>query len=916
MSASLLASRRFGAEHDPSGSGSGLGPGIERASVMLPTITCSSCAAPIPLSSLGEHVCRPPSRSTGDRAVPRPSQLSIPASSQSQAKLPSPTPSHSSQLGRLAPASSNPPRGSSSSSSSSSPASSSSSRLPPNHLNMPARANPSPLSLSINTSAPPNNFLGPGSSSSQSSRTPSPTNPFFPHPDAASQQPAPEVLGVCLASGPGSGREGPYPTDRPLPAGIRGPGIGGDSPVADGPAGMAGVGRRAFAAAAWGVRAGVAIAATQSQQSQSQSQSQTQNQNQNGGPSRPPLHSTQSAPGPQQSYPPQSQFHSQSHSHSRPTSPPLLSAYDQPIPLALSLPQAQPYAHPGSSSSSTSSNSTIRPGFPSRQSSKELPLMPRAPLAGRLRNAAGGTQTSTSASSSHDKQRQQQQYGTSEYLLEGQSLPERSSSSGSASTSTHQRSVTAPVTSSSTGSGNHRHNESMSSAGSQHQPRGNGHGGRTGSGESLSQLLRSKSGDSQNTNPSGAKLPFFEKYKQYVASNGSVNGNGNDTGSSNSQAPALGLNGSGGGSRRSSGSSHGVRDKLTASPEQVSRLRIEEEDDDEDDDECRSALPWATPDLRGSGSNKPRADSREDDATIRVNNPSSSSRERPRLHQRYHTTDSEASSSSSMSSRSGRFGAGSGPETEEVVTPSQSWEGSLIDRIGPSAGVGVTGRQIDRKFPNNSHNGGNGYEHDDRDALEQIQEDEDEGDMVVFGLMAGQQPKLRKYSKDSSTGSTVAPRPPLSTSTRALDQDVQQSTRSRTAPDLHRREPSSASSEVSSIFPSASVSTHTSVSSSSSRRQPKQCVKCQQLVGGSKRFVERDGIVLCEKDWKKMYLPQCRRCSLPIEKSAVSSSDGQLKGKWHKECFTCMKCDEPFEGDSFYVLGGKPWCQLHYHEEK
>jgi hypothetical protein len=29
---------------------------------------------------------------------------------------------------------------------------------------------------------------------------------------------------------------------------------------------------------------------------------------------------------------------------------------------------------------------------------------------------------------------------------------------------------------------------------------------------------------------------------------------------------------------------------------------------------------------------------------------------------------------------------------------------------------------------------------------------------------------------------------------------------------------------------------------------------------------------------------------LPIEKQAVSSSDGQLKGKYHRECFNCHEC--------------------------
>lgn len=61
---------------------------------------------------------------------------------------------------------------------------------------------------------------------------------------------------------------------------------------------------------------------------------------------------------------------------------------------------------------------------------------------------------------------------------------------------------------------------------------------------------------------------------------------------------------------------------------------------------------------------------------------------------------------------------------------------------------------------------------------------------------------------------------------------------------------------------------------------------------------------------------QCRRCDKPIETAAVSSADGQLKGKWHRACFTCFECDCPFDNDSFYVHADKPYCQLHYHQLK
>ncbi|GAW01376.1 lim domain containing protein [Lentinula edodes] len=72
--------------------------------------------------------------------------------------------------------------------------------------------------------------------------------------------------------------------------------------------------------------------------------------------------------------------------------------------------------------------------------------------------------------------------------------------------------------------------------------------------------------------------------------------------------------------------------------------------------------------------------------------------------------------------------------------------------------------------------------------------------------------------------------------------------------------------------------------------------------------------VLCESCWKNMYLPKCRRCNLPIEKQAVSSSDGQLKGKYHKDCFNCFTCNKPFPDKVFYVYDGRPLCKYHYHE--
>lgn len=92
------------------------------------------------------------------------------------------------------------------------------------------------------------------------------------------------------------------------------------------------------------------------------------------------------------------------------------------------------------------------------------------------------------------------------------------------------------------------------------------------------------------------------------------------------------------------------------------------------------------------------------------------------------------------------------------------------------------------------------------------------------------------------------------------------------------------------------------------------CARCETKIE-SDRWIQMDGgNVLCERCWKNMYLPKCRRCNLPIERQAVSSRDGQLKGKYHKGCFNCHACHQPFPDKEFYVFDGKPFCAYHYHE--
>ncbi|KAF9645127.1 hypothetical protein BDM02DRAFT_696567 [Thelephora ganbajun] len=132
-------------------------------------------------------------------------------------------------------------------------------------------------------------------------------------------------------------------------------------------------------------------------------------------------------------------------------------------------------------------------------------------------------------------------------------------------------------------------------------------------------------------------------------------------------------------------------------------------------------------------------------------------------------------------------------------------------------------------------------------------------------------------------------------------------TRSHTSPTIAKPR------ELDTLKPSKSVTSNSSTSSSRLRKV-KQCASCNKTIDDGRWIPMDGGRVLCDKCWKNMYLPKCRRCNLPIEKQAVSSSDGQLKGKYHRGCFNCHTCHKPFPDKTFYVYDGRPYCAYHYHE--
>lgn len=57
----------------------------------------------------------------------------------------------------------------------------------------------------------------------------------------------------------------------------------------------------------------------------------------------------------------------------------------------------------------------------------------------------------------------------------------------------------------------------------------------------------------------------------------------------------------------------------------------------------------------------------------------------------------------------------------------------------------------------------------------------------------------------------------------------------------------------------------------------------------------------------------CRACGKAIQGKGLTSSDGRLTGRFHKACFVCRACREPFATSTFYVWDDLPYCSRHYH---
>ncbi|KAJ3006679.1 hypothetical protein HKX48_009530 [Thoreauomyces humboldtii] len=87
-----------------------------------------------------------------------------------------------------------------------------------------------------------------------------------------------------------------------------------------------------------------------------------------------------------------------------------------------------------------------------------------------------------------------------------------------------------------------------------------------------------------------------------------------------------------------------------------------------------------------------------------------------------------------------------------------------------------------------------------------------------------------------------------------------------------------------------------------------RCAACDLPIKGNP--FEHGDRVFCQADYAALIAPKCRECGEHISGETICALDATF----HKECFVCQVCKDPFPDKSFYVVDSDPLCRLHYHE--
>eukprot|EP01113_Clastostelium_recurvatum_P042988 TRINITY_DN7039_c0_g1_i3.p1 TRINITY_DN7039_c0_g1~~TRINITY_DN7039_c0_g1_i3.p1 ORF type:complete len:179 (+),score=9.28 TRINITY_DN7039_c0_g1_i3:76-612(+) len=90
------------------------------------------------------------------------------------------------------------------------------------------------------------------------------------------------------------------------------------------------------------------------------------------------------------------------------------------------------------------------------------------------------------------------------------------------------------------------------------------------------------------------------------------------------------------------------------------------------------------------------------------------------------------------------------------------------------------------------------------------------------------------------------------------------------------------------------------------------CTTCSKPFHGGKYF-EREGKPYCDAHYHEEFTPRCAGCNQNIRNGEIVNALGST---WHADHFVCHTCHSPFTGSSFYEIGGRPYCEVHYNNTR
>lgn len=87
------------------------------------------------------------------------------------------------------------------------------------------------------------------------------------------------------------------------------------------------------------------------------------------------------------------------------------------------------------------------------------------------------------------------------------------------------------------------------------------------------------------------------------------------------------------------------------------------------------------------------------------------------------------------------------------------------------------------------------------------------------------------------------------------------------------------------------------------------CHVCRNPIG-TKSFIPRENDMYCTGCYEEKFATRCIKCSQIIAAGGVTYRNDP----WHRECFTCTKCDLQLSGQRFTSKDEKPYCAECYGE--